>query len=1723
MSTPQSLPPAGLDAEPLSWVMGGIRAALQASLEALNEAAIGGAGGDAVNADALQRAGAHLHQVHGALQMLELDGVTLITAAVERLLARAGTASTRLDADGLQRIARAYEALQEYLDEIQGGAAQQPARLYPWYRSLMELLGAERISAADLFFPDLKILPQLGAAHPAGLATDYLALRLRFEKALLHFLTTADPLDAASLCRVIDEVEQRQKKRQWRAFWWVMHGFADAVATGQIEQDRFTKQLFGRINFELRRLTEGGFGGNDGMLKDALFSLARIAAPGVLQLKIRAAYQLDGKLPEDFETGHYGQIDAAAERSAHEQTALAKACWSRVVQGKLDELSVFERHLAMLAEACSRLHSTPLSRLVDALSHIAGHAVQGNRDASLSLEIATGLLVLESGLTDIRHLPPHFSERAEAMIDRLRALDCGAPAIASPVGGIEDSFSQAQSGAVAALVIEMQAGLREVESLLEAFFRNKSSADALLRLAPLLHQIEGGLAILEQEAAVQALQHAQALVATVINNASAPDQAVFETLTHNVGALGLFMEALQRNPIDARNHFDFDVAGSRFHVLELQPAAREVEAQEVDADCNDADRDDAIGDTANGHREAAALVGVSEDDDGAELRGIFLEEAQEIVAIISQTLRSAQPGFDDADQLALLRRCFHTLKGSARMIALNQFGGSAHRIEQLLDLHLSGSGQTDGRLYALLWRVHAEFAAWVAELASGGGSARRADEFWRVVSAAQQQENASVERPNVSARDDVAEAIGDSAAPATNELPTATAAGADTAKPRSADVDVKQIGALQMSLPLYAIFRAETQDLLRILSNDLHDWRAQPDRYVSIPAVHAVHSLGGSSATVGLPAVHEIAYAMEAVMQHQLRNPVPLTDHEFDLLQQTVASAGAMLDEVERGHMPEPDTVTAQLLRRLLDTIDRRADAWLAQPSIAPEPVAALQSHAARERAAATLPPHEAPVPAAVSHDAPDPDLLAIFIEEARDIMPLFGQTLRDWRRAPDDVALGQALLRMTHTLKGSARMAGAMRLGQHMHGLESQIEAVMAGQSAAPPDFDELLMQHDRAQGLYEQLLTLSGGSLGNANRDGSEAAESAAAAEAGPTGSSAAPGGGVATAAPLVRVRADILDRLVNQAGEVAISRAKLETEVGSLHLLLADLNDNVTRLRVQLRELAMQAESQISAQISAQASDAVEREFDALEFDRFTRLQELTRMLAESVDDVSTVQQALHSSLASASTGLAVQGRLTRGLQQDLMRVRMVPFGSLSDRLYRVARQTAKEVGKRVSLDLRGSSLEVDRSVLDRMVGPFEHLLRNSIVHGIENAAMRLAAGKNETGELLVGIRHEGNEVVLQFADDGAGLDMPAVRERAVSSGLLDAAAQPTDAELIEMIFGSGFSTAASLTQTAGRGVGMDAVRSEVARLGGTVAVASEKGRGMQVTIRLPLTLAITQVVLVNASGRTYALPSVSVEQVVQLKPETFAEAFGRGAVEWQSQQVNLRYLTHLLGDRHAIPRSQPYAPVVILRHAAQRMAIHVDHLIGNREVVVKNVGAQLAGVAGISGATVLGSGEIVLILNPLQLAHRLQQSESAPRAQGLPAVALPLRPAIVMVVDDSLTVRRVTQRLLVREGYQVVLAKDGVDALEQLQSVLPDLMLVDIEMPRMDGFDLTRNVRDDARTKGIPIFMITSRTAAKHRNVALSLGVDKYLGKPYQEAELLRAIDRAVKDRVPARVE
>ncbi|MGZ5786301.1 MAG: Hpt domain-containing protein, partial [Ramlibacter sp.] len=952
------------------------------------------------------------------------------------------------------------------------------------------------------------------------------------------------------------------------------------------------------------------------------------------------------------------------------------------------------------------------------------------------------------------------------------------------------------------------------------------------------------------------------------------------------------------------------------------------------------------------------------------------------------------------------------------------------------------------------------------------------------------------------------------------------------------DEQIKVIGTLRIGIPLYNVYLNEADEWSRRLGTEVAEWALELNQRVPDSTVGLAHALAGSSATVGFHALSDIARALESALEHtqSLAYGTPQHGKAFTDAAEEIRR---LLHQFAAGFLKDADPRVVEALMALRDLpIPQREDSAeeellsdfaglefgaAAQPDVPPvqelPPVATAVEQRPEPAAAPVFQPPAREEPAAPrvmleatpEHedfdiaDAVDPDLFPIFEDEALELMPQMGGAMRQWAARPDNRSARDEVLRALHTLKGSARLAGALRLGELAHRMESEIE-YLGSESVSPADLESLLQRFDGMQANFDALRATGGMPAApveaapavpapafEPEAKAASPAESSAEAVAQPTVTRALLARPVTTnlaptrvaANQAVRVRSQLLDRLVNQAGEVMITRSRLEAELRQLRGSLTDLTGNLDRLRSQLRDIELQAESQMQSRL-AQAKDSAAG-FDPLEFDRFTRVQELTRMMAESVNDVATVQRNLQRTVELTEDDLIAQARQTRELQRDLLRTRMVEFEGISDRLYRVIRLASKETGKQVKLDITGGSIEMDRGVLDRMTPAFEHLLRNCVAHGIELPEARVAAGKDPVGQIHIALHHEGNDVSAEFQDDGSGLDLPRIREKALQQGLISPTQELTPAEAANLIFMPGFSTAEHVTELAGRGIGMDVVRAEVNGLGGRIETTTAPGKGTTFKLVLPLTTAVTQVVMIRSGTLSIGVPANVVEIVRRAPAKEVQQAYNSGFYEFGGEQLPFYWSGALLqaSQRSTEPQTKTL-PVVIFRSAAQRIAVHVDEVLGNQEVVVKNLGPQLARLPGLAGMTVLASGAVVLIYNPVALtavygeqARLLSADRAQPEvmeAAGTPAA--PLTPALpqiplILVVDDSITVRRVTQRLLQREGYRVALAADGLQALEKLAEEKPTVVLSDIEMPRMDGFDLARNIRGDARLKDLPI--------------------------------------------------
>lgn len=1015
------------------------------------------------------------------------------------------------------------------------------------------------------------------------------------------------------------------------------------------------------------------------------------------------------------------------------------------------------------------------------------------------------------------------------------------------------------------------------------------------------------------------------------------------------------------------------------------------------------------------------------------------------------------------------------------------------------------------------------------------------------------------------------------------------------------DEQTRAIGPLRIGIRLYNVYLNEADEWSRRLGVALSEWSLERHEHLPDQAEALAHSLAGSSATVGFQPLSDIARALEhalALVGSHQRAGQPATDAQAQLFVAAAEDIRRLLHQFAAGFYKEPNPELLSGLEALLhlptptesDAISEPAtdessldadantpwdassvDAETTVETVEPAAVVEVEplhaEHEVFEAEPLVLADDDTVLSPLSEMDEPrgpvqdidddidemdtiDVDLFPIFSDEAQELLPLLGGALRQWIARPDNGSARAEVLRNLHTLKGSARLAGALRLGEMAHRMETSVER-LGTDTPQTGELEPLQSAYDALCARFDLLRSTDPASHGVVQTAPEhatepplsitvvdEVAEGSGGAVASPevaapvpVSQSAGLSGLSLQQAPVpvpqragaaVRVRPELLDRLMNQTGEVMITRSRMESQLVTLRGSLKDLTGNLDRLRHQLRDIELQAETQMQSRL-AQARDA-ELAFDPLEFDRFTRVQELTRMMAESVNDVATVQRNLQRAVEATEDGLVAQGRQTRELQRDLLRTRMVEFEGISERLYRVVRQASKETGKQVRLDITGGHIEMDRGVLDRMTAAFEHLLRNSVVHGIESPERRLEKGKPAEGHIEIRLAQELNDVSVTFEDDGAGIDLARLREKALAQGLVPADAVLSDDEAAQLIYTPGLSTAAEVSSLAGRGVGMDVVRNDVVALGGRIETHSQAGQGTSFKLVLPLTTAVTQVVMLRAGELTVGVPSTQVELVRRVSAAELEQAYARKTLTVGGEEVPFYWAGALLQSTPKSLETQTRTlPVVIFRSAAQRVAMHVDEVLGNQEVVVKNLGPQLSRLPGLAGMSVLASGAVALIYNPVALAtvygdqvqpwiegrlHRdAASSEGTPELQVEAAVsAVPL----VLVVDDSITVRRVTQRLLQREGYRVTLAADGLQALERLQQERPTVVLSDIEMPRMDGFDLVRNIRNDPRLSDLPVIMITSRIAEKHREHARELGVDHYLGKPYSEDELLALV-------------
>jgi chemosensory pili system protein ChpA (sensor histidine kinase/response regulator) len=1857
----------------------------------------------------LQRCVSDLHQVQGVLRLLEIFGAALLAEEMEQVALYLQTpAAQKNQNETLDALMRAMVQLPSYVERVLAGGRDLALVLLPLLNDLRAVRGSPLLSEGTLLLLNLKSDQQAApvapnAGEPALTVAQWARrLRTRFQLGLVGWIRGERPEQNLEILETVaHQLEQVATRQSVFQLWWVVGAIVEALREGGLETGVSVKRLLGLADREILQLYtqgEGRYSQNPPveLLNNLLYYAARATSNGPKVTAVRASFRLNELLNVD------DSVEQERENLSAPSVKLMRTVSAAIREdlGKVkDVLDIFVRRGGQPAELEPQVGM--LRKIADTLGVLGLGELR-----QLVIEETNRLEAMAAGKTASDHAAlVHIAATLINVEDRLDRDLIGliVPKQAQPqedAGSVDVDFQQVQ----AAVLRECSVNLVRVKEAIASNVAGTLDVGALDAWPGLIAGIKAGLLMLGKSRAAEIVDGiARNLKELLQPGGTAVPPNYLDRLADAVVSLEYYMETLQAGRTDP--WYMLDNAQTCLQALSQMPkrvvptvpplGPEAYAATVLLADAGATARAHALAagnpPTIQGvaptlHTSGQPPIGAKPINIDPELLTLYIEEAREEVARIAKLFPAWEQNPLETDALAGVRRAFHTLKGSGRMVGATDISEFAWSIENLLNKIIENTLQRSPSILATIRDASAIAGELVNALEAGQGAPKKVQDIIdRAHALAANRAGAGTQTATMEILERTLETRRDDLVSATSRVPTLQPPPAAAPELPVAEGSIEvvedwsaadQEGGenIVLSAPeeepsdvqLRDIYSRETQVNIAAVTRYIDNERSRAAPHViSEEAYRACHTLSGSSRMA--EARHGIR--LTAPLEHWVRKSfdsgVGLENQEVDLLadcMNAMQSVASHLDESTgffQSHsalLTRIDQATENLEQRIVAAA--RAAEQEAAPAPAPAPAPPVSVAPAVAAPPASFPVADklvaAPLPAAqIVEDVVtdfDPDIASIFTDEAVELIEQAQSALAQWNENRTSVDGLDALKRPLHTLKGGARMAGLMPMGDLSHELETLFMQIDSG-VVAPDDrafglaqtsLDELARMRESvnsgkgvptAKGLIAKIHALVSGTPAAAtpapaptaplapmpapvalapvapppapapapvapapapvmapppvmaappppvvapapapapkpaavptisavpapkaayvpppprvepapeppvlaavwapeppsivtraaarepmsagfNRDGANKdSDSAGDGPLLPPG--AVPPGREPTAPAdrpeLARVDAELLDQLLNNSGEASIARARLEQQIGSIDFNVGELSRTVTRLKEQLRKLELETEAQILHRFEEEKGQ--KSDFDPLELDRYSSIQQFSRGLAETANDVGSIQQLLETLTKDTQNLLTQQARTITELQNGLMRTRMVPFQRHVQRLARIVRQAATDTHKKAELQIEGASGELDRQVLERMMPPFEHMLRNAVAHGIEKPEDRKKAGKPESGTITIALHREGSEVVVEVSDDGAGMNLKAIRDKGISVGLVRADQQLSDEDILQLVLEPGFSTAGAVSTLSGRGVGMDVVASEIKKLGGALHMETKQGEGSRFTIRLPLTLAISHALILRANDELYALPLPTVEGVVRLSRTEVEAHLGpeAPAFEYGGQKYKFQHLAFYVGrEPGPLPDGDVTVPVILVRAGEHSTGLVTDELVGSREIVVKSVGPQIAAIRGISGATILGDGRIVIILDIGALVRTDFRARTEPV---MPREKTDTR-SIALVVDDSITVRRVTQRLLERNGMRVLTARDGVDAMEMLQEHTPDIILLDIEMPRMDGYEVATQVRADPRLSGIPIIMITSRVGEKHRARAIEIGVDDYLGKPYQEAQLLEAIE------------
>jgi chemosensory pili system protein ChpA (sensor histidine kinase/response regulator) len=1768
--------------------------------------------------DSLLRTAEMLHLARGALKIVEIHGAALLAEEMELTCRRiAETDDPQKMEPAVEALTRAMVQLPAYLERLLGGGKDVALVLLPLLNDLRQARDKPALSEGTLVLlnsgPFERQTDARSAGAPAGAEIgrgfEKVAQRLRpaFQASLLGWIKGVEsPRHVDELLRVTTNLERAAASEQVKQLWAVLTAVMTGIRGGGLEATVTLKRLIGQADRQLKRLIDGGESALVNappidLVNSLLYYVARAKSDDPKIRALRDKYNLHEMLPgeEQLEQAREGlagpsvKLMRTVAQAIKEDLSAVKDALDIFVRTGMQDVDKLAPQLEMLKKIGDTLGVLGLDKARGAIQRETQELA--NVVASRKSIDRAGLEKMAATLLDV-----------EDTLDRelVRAVSPGDGAEAQ-----EEPSSEAQQRQVTQAVMgECTVNLAKVKEAVIQLVEHPGDLRPLELVKPQLRGIVAGLLMLNKTKAVKVVERVGNVIATRLAPSVTklkPDY--LERLADSIVSVEYYLETVSAGRNDP--WYMLDNAERCLDLLEKLPEIKPAAPAGTAAPAAAAAPAPAAAPPPPAAKKPAVrppVMQVAGERSDPELVEVFIEEAKEEIVSVERNLPLWTADVENSEALIAVRRSFHTLKGSGRMVGAQLIGEFSWSIENLLNRLINQTLAPTPSMVAFIQTASKVLPQLIEQLEIG--LAPKVD-----VQLLMKQAEAFAE--------------GDPDAEALTSQSLRTPALATPAKAEAA------AAAPAMDPVLADIFVKEMRGHLAVMRDFISAATRQPAPHtVAEPLYRACHTLLGSARMAGFVPAMTLAAPLAEHLRRHFEAGSGLSAKGLDALR--IAA-----DEIER--LTEGLAGGRQL--PIDATVPKALEALAGHAESSAVPATPQQAAPAAAAPAIVAPPPAASVPVA----AFDPEIAAIFAEEAAEILESAETALISVRQTNDAAAV-VALQRYLHTLKGGARMAGIMAMGDLSHALETLLARIADGKSQATGSAIDLVQRGlDRLQQMRDAIdagravepaadlvgqLEGFGAPAPAAPTAAPEATVSTPIVEVAPPVSpepaveeapappleitniieitadlerltaadipsadainidlraaaevideptldepfdvqefreeptiveprdavaippapppeapvravppappvvappppvvvAAAPEpvvkpAAAATPSPAVeqrsaeraetaRVDAGLLDNLLNGAGEINIFQSRLAQQLHSTEFHLGELGGTVSRLREQLRKLEAETEAQI---LNRHQDDAEQSGFDPLELDQYSTIQQLSRALAETANDVASINELLNGLTNETNTLLTQQARVTAELQNGLMQTRMVPFQRHVARLARIVRQACADTGKLADLVVEGENSEIDRQVLESMLPPLEHLLRNAVAHGIETPAIRTQRGKPEAGKVALKIRREGSEVIVEVGDDGGGLDLAAIRRKAYEKGLVAENQKLTDEQAVEMILRPGFSTASELTQAAGRGVGMDVVDNEVKKLGGSMRIESAAGQGTRFLIRLPYTLAITHALIVNVGDETFALPLPTVEGVTRLSREKILKHLTEDEpkLDYGGISYRIQHLGSLVGAApSALPEDENAVSLVLIRAGESSSALLMDSLEGSREIVVKTLGPHIASVPGVTGATILGDGRVIMILDAGTLVRAQRGPDLAAEPPPVPAAAAPTLTALV--VDDSITMRRVTQRLLERRGAKVFTARDGLDAITVLQEHPVDIILLDIEMPRMDGYQLATHVRNDARLKHLPIIMITSRSGEKHRAKAIEIGVDDYLSKPYQESQLVAAIE------------